>query len=391
MAWLLGISRPEYRELGGGRLHTATTSICESSTCAGGLIRRAAGAGGSVRSGVMLGCVPQPHIGAAQRRVWRRGGLVGRPRSTGRKCMGRSKRHHTVPAFYLKRFADSSGRIERIESLSATPLLLSVRNASVETDYYTVITDGEPSDVIGRKLAEIEGLASEAFRHLDEGLPPSPDDVAGLCNFLALQLTRVRSFRDSIDRFSTDVMRRIMALEASRGPERVAHVIEEATGEKASEGDVAEAMEWMTTGGFDLELHPNAAILSMLQAASPLVDMFAQMRWTVARFEEPVLLTSDNPVTLWAENPGRFGAVGVATADEIALPTSPTTAVVIYPQAEHGDPLGEGPGVGDLCSRTLRSAHKWAFAPPGWLARMQRLTNDKRKESEDESQEPDAQ
>lgn len=35
-------------------------------------------------------------------------------------------------------------------------------------------------------------------------------------------------------------------------------------------------------------VHPNTSILAMLDAATPLVEMFAEMNWKMARFTDPV-------------------------------------------------------------------------------------------------------
>ncbi len=55
--------------------------------------------------------------------------------------MGRARRHHTVPAFYLRRFAGANGQIERVAKPSGERAIMSVRNATVEVDFYTVETD----------------------------------------------------------------------------------------------------------------------------------------------------------------------------------------------------------------------------------------------------------
>jgi hypothetical protein len=60
---------------------------------------------------------------------------------------------------------------------------------------------------------------------------------------------------------------------------------------------VAEAMWWMRSGDFSTKLHPNASLLAMLDGAAPLVQMFAEMKWKVATFSEPVLITSDSPAS----------------------------------------------------------------------------------------------
>lgn len=54
----------------------------------------------------------------------------------------------------------------------------------------------------------------------------------------------------------------------------------------------------------------------MLEGASALVEPLSRMKWKVAAFDEPVLITSDRPVSLWVKDPGPFFVVGVLTVDE---------------------------------------------------------------------------
>jgi hypothetical protein len=123
-------------------------------------------------------------------------------------------------------------------------------------------------------------------------------------------------------------------------------------------------MEWMKEGDFELELHPNIAVVSMLEAAAALVDLFATMQWRRVSFPAPVLITSDKPVSLWAENRHSFSGVGVATADQISLPISPHKAFVIFPQGDdHGTKL---PSADELVRRTVSGAGRWLFTKPGW-------------------------
>jgi hypothetical protein len=120
-------------------------------------------------------------------------------------------------------------------------------------------------------------------------------------------------------------------------------------------------------------LHPNRAISAMLEGASELVEPFSRMRWKIAGFDDPVLITSDRPVSLWVKDPlPPFYGVGVLTADEISLPISPTKAFVIYPHADTGTEL-EGPSAGELDRRTVNSANRWLFMNPGWIDRSKTL------------------
>ena len=231
--------------------------------------------------------------------------------------------------------------------------------------------------MIEKRLSDIESMAAAALRHLDEGLAPTFDDITGLCNFIAIQMTRGRDFRDKLDGFATQVIQKMMALEAGLGSGRVAEIIEQALGEKPTDEEAAEAMDWMRRGDFTMKLHPNASLLAMLDSAAELVQPFAAMKWKVATFNEPVLITSDSPVSLWVKDPHPFWGVGVATADQISLPVSPTKVFVIYPQADDDGDLEE-PSAGDLNSRTMNSAQRWLFMDPGWMERTQRFLDEQR-------------
>lgn len=89
--------------------------------------------------------------------------------------MTRAKRHHTVPKFYLRRFADEGGTIERIGKTTSDRQLIPVKRATVEVDFYTVETDDGPSDIIEQHLSKIESLAASALRRLDRGDEPTQE------------------------------------------------------------------------------------------------------------------------------------------------------------------------------------------------------------------------
>lgn len=192
-----------------------------------------------------------------------------------------------------------------------------------------------------------------------------------MCNFIAIQVTRVPQLRDLVDDFHTEVLQKMMRLQAARGRESVARFIQDATGSAPSEEDVSKAMEWMEAGSFTIKLHPNQAVEAMLEGASAFVEPLSRMRWKVAEYDGPYLFTSDRPVSLWTAQPHPFFGVGVLTADEISIPISPTKAFVIYPQADVGTDL-RPPRAGDINRRTLAGAYEWLFMDPGWMERTRR-------------------
>ncbi|MCP3996472.1 MAG: DUF4238 domain-containing protein, partial [bacterium] len=85
----------------------------------------------------------------------------------------RIKRHHTVSRFYLRGFADEADRVRRIEIPGKTSVTLSIDNASVVKDFYTIILpDGSPSDAFERAFSSVESGAASALRSILSGQWP---------------------------------------------------------------------------------------------------------------------------------------------------------------------------------------------------------------------------
>jgi len=71
--------------------------------------------------------------------------------------------------------------------------------------------------------------------------------------------------------------------------------------------------------------------VSMDVAVTEIAPRLERMNWTVHIFDEPVLMSSDCPVHMWrhpTDDP-LPGGIGVATADEVRFPLSPTSLLVM--------------------------------------------------------------
>lgn len=67
------------------------------------------------------------------------------------------RRHHTVPRFYLQRFANDGGQLMRVELPGEKRHRLSTTNATVENGFYLAeTTDGDWVDDVENALAEFE-------------------------------------------------------------------------------------------------------------------------------------------------------------------------------------------------------------------------------------------
>lgn len=119
---------------------------------------------------------------------------------------GVGARHHTVPAFYLRRFAYGNGRL--LVRDRPTGRLFPPRTVSkiAITDFYTVVSqDGTFDGRLEQLLARVEGEAAQLLKLLLSPYrrpgPLTGAEQATLSQFLAFQM--VRGPRKSDERWSS--------------------------------------------------------------------------------------------------------------------------------------------------------------------------------------------
>ena len=83
--------------------------------------------------------------------------------------MTEPRRHHLLPRFYLRSFADERERLTVVPRAGAsgpqTTYTATVENILVERDYYAIRDeDGERSQVVEKALGRLEGAAAMALR-----------------------------------------------------------------------------------------------------------------------------------------------------------------------------------------------------------------------------------
>lgn len=140
----------------------------------------------------------------------------------------RSKRHHSVPQFYLKRFCGSDGLlwfhdIEQQKAFKVNPA-----DAVVEKYLYSPeIGDDPHDDTLESVLAEhIDGPAVEPIEKLAKGDSLTEDDRARIAIFVAYQDYRIPKVRDSIGNFVTEIGEKIMKISAEH-PDSIKSTLDE--------------------------------------------------------------------------------------------------------------------------------------------------------------------
>lgn len=245
----------------------------------------------------------------------------------------RSRRQHTVSKFYLRAFADASGVVRRIEVPSREAVDLSVNDASVIKDFYSVrLPDGSVSDVFEKAFADIEGGAAAAHSSLLEGQWPLHGHVRrNLAAWITLQHLRTEGTRGDHEVVRASMIRLVVGIS---GKEALRRHIERAEERTVSDEELGREWDDLTKpGGPDLA--PD--VLGHMDTALSLMPGFAayihDCHWTLFRFRRRCLVTSDHPVSLLVgpEHPPFFG-VGIANAELFLVPMSRRVAITIQPR-----------------------------------------------------------
>ncbi len=238
-----------------------------------------------------------------------------------------SRRNHTVPAFYLERFAQA-GKIITVKLPGDIRRPQSVKNVSVVNNFY-VMKDAESPDVFERALSELEGDAAKVLaRLLDEKVWPLPTEDRGLlAYFAAVQYVRGPERRRGMEETAA-IMTQMEITYGGR--ENVANWIERKHGFVPSE-EVAERVwsEATRPGGPPIKLTSRAHIEQILNVSEEIFKYFLGRIWILVEFERRSLYTSDAPISLIPHPEDNDDAIGLLTAWAVAFPISRRAAILM--------------------------------------------------------------
>jgi len=277
-------------------------------------------------------------------------------------------RSHLVPKCYLTRFADDRQQLQVYERLrNIPPYLTSVTNVAVERDFYIIETAEGTSQEVEHRLAEIEGHSCAALRRLgDDVWPMSVEDRDWLANFIALQLTRGRPFRDMQQRLANEALGLLGRAQAAH-PEGIRRIL----GEEATDENVEEAGSVLREGQFTVTPDQSQSVVGAMQVAGTLVQPISDKCWNLLKADAQRIVTSDAPVTLWrAPWPNEdVEGIGVLTAEEIALPVDPQHVLILQPPGPDAPAITmmDSTLTATLNWRTIHDGHRQVYAHPATL------------------------
>lgn len=231
-----------------------------------------------------------------------------------------AKLHHYVPQGYLRGFATEKGRITAVPlDRSRQSFTSSVKNVAAETHFHTV--DGlEEPDEFEKALSGVEGEAIRIIGKLEGNeFPLSESDRWTFSYYMALQSVRGPDTRKTMEHLRAKFVRVEIG---AGGRKNVGNWTKKNLGFDPSPEQAdriwAEATQ---PGGPPISFSNFAHIQHMVDTAEKLTPYFAARPWSIVRFEQRSLITSDAPVSL-IRNPQDEASEGVGymTAWGITFP-----------------------------------------------------------------------
>jgi len=268
-----------------------------------------------------------------------------------------AKRQHYVSRFLLSRFADEREQVRTVDKQTGKSFPQNMKNAAVETHFYRIeFGDKLPSNQFEQLLSTCEDSAAVVInRILDEDFWTLPDwERATLSMFVAIQAVRTRSVRDDMSHLA-DFLHQYLetAEDLSDGLRASLKEDLERTADPVVGDGAAQTFQRMHLD----------VIIDAVQQLIPIYTNERQMR--LLRFRRQKLMISDHPVALHADV-GEDVGIGNGTAEEVWLPLSRDTAVVLLP----GKPQEDGwlPPSTRMAqwvnSLVARSGQRWLYHHP---------------------------
>lgn len=285
----------------------------------------------------------------------------------------RAKRHHVVSKFYLRYFADTRDQLQTVMLPGDRRFPQSVGDASVNTNFYTVIDDeGEQSDAAEHALSQLEGYAATAWREMDAGVWPLPEESrTAMAGWLALQLLRGPGVRNSMSELATHALLLQVVVGGREGMRQVLADL----GEPTHDSNVDEQWVAFFKNPVQLEAQANHHMRHLGEMLPRITDSLINRHWLLTVFERKALATSDHPVYVVPndEHIARGMGTGIENAEVIHAPLTRRHSLAMYlPSAEPelaavgGDLTWHGVAATALYSNScvVNSARRFLFHHP---------------------------
>lgn len=243
---------------------------------------------------------------------------------------GQARRHHIVSKFYLRYFANDNEQVTTIMLPGDRTFPQSIGDASVQTDYYTVIDQaGQQSDAAEQALSLVEKSAATAWREVAAGVWPLRDEHReSVAAWLALQLLRGTSVRNSMSEMASHAL----LLELILGGRTRLREALSAAGEAIDDDTVNREWVELFRDPVRAEVRANHHLQHLADLLPRVTHSLLNRSWFLTVFERKALATSDHPVHLVPnEELTRAGmGTGIENATVIHVPLTRRHSLAMY-------------------------------------------------------------
>lgn len=231
-----------------------------------------------------------------------------------------AKRHHYVPQFHLRGFADGDV-ITTVELPGDRTYNQPVRKAAAENHLYSLPGHPDGTDVFEKALSQLEGDVASIFDELGSGVWPLDEEPRDtLAYYIALQLARGPEQRRNMENLARQMARMEIEYGGRAGVKGWAKKnlgldVDDATAVRLWD-------EAMIPEGPPITIPAAAQIEQTLELADALYRYFSGRPWTLMHFEKRSLILSDVPIGLVRRDDDEdvWMGVGVLTAWGVTFP-----------------------------------------------------------------------
>lgn len=271
----------------------------------------------------------------------------------------------------LRRFADNGKHLMATPRHGGRRVPMSVDKACAETEFYRMEVEPQyqdefPPEKVESLLSYFEEKAEGVIKSLLNGkFALTEPDRFYLTIFVALQAVRGWSFRSDLVGLATTLARLDLEVVATDKHLRTAL---RRGGSPYDDEAIRALRKEMLTSDWRIVPTGSAAVQLMLYTAIVMIHpvIFLTRRIRVLRFPEPLLVTSDQPIAMWARPKRDMEAapLGLGTADAIWMPLDRRHALALLRTGHEGIIESTRRRAEQINLAVATSAERWIFQHP---------------------------
>lgn len=251
-----------------------------------------------------------------------------------------SRRHHFVPAGYIGFFAEPQGRDGRIhvwDVVRAKGWLSTPDKVAWETDFYR-LDPGDPPHAVEDTLADAEGRIIAAIREISASplAIPTEAQTGAVVSLVALQHVRGPELRTEFVGFFERLARLSLEVSTSKPATYEAQVrrllAADPTKRREDFPTCEEARTAFKDENLQFGLNNGFTVSALLRMQRTVFELISRMELTFLwATEGEELVTSNRPVVLVPRAGPPLIGPGIATAEAITMPLTPTVLFMARP------------------------------------------------------------